>query len=98
ERIALRSLACIAFEHAELLAGRSLPKSIAMPPPDLSAKERICLKHLVDGKSIGQIAKLMRVTPATVRFHSANLRRKIGVSSRAELTAFANATTLVPRG
>ncbi|MGZ3411720.1 MAG: helix-turn-helix domain-containing protein [Xanthobacteraceae bacterium] len=69
-----------------------------MPPPDLSAKERICLKHLVDGKSIGQIAKLMRVTPATVRFHSANLRRKIGVSSRAELTAFANATTLVPRG
>ena len=39
----------------------------------------------------------MKVTEATVRFHSANLRAKTGVSSRAELVAYANAHSLVLR-
>lgn len=97
ERIALRSLAYIAFEHAEKLSGRAPPARIPMPPPPLSEREHLCLKYLVHGKSIPQIAKLMHVTEATVRFHSANLRRKVGASSRAELAAFANANSLVPR-
>jgi LuxR family quorum-sensing transcriptional regulator LasR len=98
ERIALRSLGYIAFERAEELAGYRRPELIALPPPALTDKEQICLRHLVDGKPILQIAKAMRVSEATVRFHSANLRRKIGVSSRAELVAFANKHSLVPRG
>jgi DNA-binding CsgD family transcriptional regulator len=97
ERIALQSLACIVFEHAERLSGRSPADAIIMPPPALTAKEHTCLKHLVDGRSVAQIARLMKVSEATVRFHSANLRAKTGVSSRAELVAYANAHSLVLR-
>ncbi|SRR5579883_164985 len=96
ERVALRALAGIVFEHAEILSGRAPLDLLPPPPPVLTAKERICLKHLVDGKTATQIAKVMRVSEATVRFHSKNLRRKTGAATLAELTALAIVTGLLP--
>ena len=39
---------------------------------------------------------MMKISEATVRFHSNNLRKKTGASNLAELTALAISTGLVP--
>lgn len=97
ERISLRSLAYLAFEHAEKLSGRPQQKMLTIPPAALTPKEQICLKYLADGKSIAEIATLMAVSEATVRFHTGNLRRKTRTTSRSKLVAVAIASSLVPR-
>ena len=96
ERAALGLLASITFERAEELSGRHRPAVIPMPPPALSAQERKCLIHLVDGRTATQVARMMKISEATVRFHSNNLRKKTGASNLAELTALAISTGLVP--
>jgi len=96
ERAALRALAGISFERAEALSGRPRPSMVPPAPPALTAKERDCLKYLAGGKTATQISRLMKVSEATVRFHIANLRTKIGASSLAELTVSAIALGLIP--
>ncbi len=96
ERVALRALASITFERAELLSGHPPPPLLPPPPPALTLQERKCLKHLVDGKTATQIGRLMNISEATVRFHSKNLRKKTGAATLAELTASAIATGLIP--
>ncbi len=96
ERAALRLLAAITFERAEILSGHRRLALLPMPPPALSLQERKCLIHLVDGRTAPQIARLMKITEATVRFHSNNLRKKTGASTLAELTALAISTGLLP--
>jgi DNA-binding CsgD family transcriptional regulator len=96
ERTGLRALASIVFERAELLAGRPPPTELPLPPPALTTQERECLKHLVAGRKAAEIARLMQISEATVRFHSNNLRQKTGTSSLAELAAIAIATGLIP--
>ena len=95
ERAALRLLASITFERAEILSGRDR-STLPMPPPALTVQERKCLIHLVDGRTAPQIAQIMKITEATVRFHCNNLRKKTGVSNLAELTALAISSGLVP--
>jgi DNA-binding CsgD family transcriptional regulator len=96
ERAALRLLASITFERAEILSGRHRPALLPMPPPALTIQERRCLVHLVDGRTATQIARLLNITEATVRFHCNNLRKKTGASNLAELTALAICVGLVP--
>ena len=96
ERAVLRLLANTAFERAEDMAGRSRPQALPMPPPDLSPRERLCLKHIVDGKTSAEIAMLMKISQATVQFHAANLRAKTGTRNRTELVSLAITTGLVP--
>jgi DNA-binding CsgD family transcriptional regulator len=97
ERFALRALAGVVFDRAEVLSGRQLRLSVPRPPPVLSARERECLLHLIDGRSTAFIAKAMDVTEVTVRFHSRNLKAKTGATNRAQLTALAIAQGLAPR-
>ena len=81
--IALRALAGVVFDRAEE------PKFVPHPPPELTIRESDCLAHLIAGRSTALIAKTMKVSEATVRFHAGNLKAKTGAANRAELAAVA---------
>lgn len=90
-------------------AGRSLPDArmaaaratvaVATPAGGVARLTRRELEvlRLVEGRSNRQVAKLLWVTDDTVKFHLANVYRKLGVSSRAEAVAWASANGLLER-
>jgi DNA-binding NarL/FixJ family response regulator len=53
----------------------------------LSRREREVLDHLVDGKTVRQIADALFVSPTTVAFHVRQIYGKLHVHSRAEAVA-----------
>lgn len=55
--------------------------------PGLSAREQEILGHLAEGRSAPEIAKLLYLSPATVKSHLRNLYEKLGVSDRAAAVA-----------
>jgi two-component system nitrate/nitrite response regulator NarL len=55
--------------------------------PGLSAREREILGHIAEGRSAPEIAKLIYVSPATVKSHLGALYEKLGVSDRAAAVA-----------
>jgi LuxR family maltose regulon positive regulatory protein len=55
------------------------------PTLEISEREREVLEHLRRGATNPQMAKAMFVSVNTVKFHRANLMRKLGASSRDEL-------------
>ncbi len=97
ERLALRAIAGIVFDRAEALSGRALPARLSLPPPELTKRERECLKLLIAGWPTSRIAATMNVSEVTVRFHAANLKMKTGAANRAELTALAVSLGLAPQ-
>lgn len=61
----------------------------AAVPGGLSRREAEGLGLLAAGRSTGQIAQALCLSPRTVQRHVANLYLKIGAHSRAEATAYA---------
>ncbi len=55
--------------------------------PGLSAREQEILGHIADGRSAPEIAKLLYLSPATVKSHLGALYEKLGVSDRAAAVA-----------
>ena len=55
--------------------------------PGLSAREREILGHIAEGRSAPDIAKLLYLSPATVKSHLGALYEKLGVSDRAAAVA-----------
>jgi two-component system nitrate/nitrite response regulator NarL len=55
--------------------------------PGLSAREREILGHIAEGRSAPDIAKLLFLSPATVKSHLGALYEKLGVSDRAAAVA-----------
>jgi two-component system nitrate/nitrite response regulator NarL len=53
----------------------------------LSAREREVLQHIAAGRSAPEIAKLLHLSPATVKSHLQALYEKLGVSERAAAVA-----------
>lgn len=51
----------------------------------LSDREKDVMKLIVDGKSNKEVARLLELSPKTVERHRANIMRKLGVGSFAEL-------------
>ena len=84
-----------AGERSDLVGRRT----IRVPTPAggvarLTRRELEVLR-LVEGRSNRQVAKLLWVTDETVKFHLANVYRKLGVSSRAEAVAWARSNGLL---
>ncbi len=50
--------------------------------PDLTQRETKCLRWWANGKTGQQIAELMHISEAGVRFHMHNLKRKLGVRTK----------------
>lgn len=63
------------------------------PFAELTRRELDVLRHLVKGRTNGQIAAELFVSPGTVKTHVKNVFRKLGVASRAEATARYHALT-----
>lgn len=55
---------------------------------NLSAQERRVLDLVADGRTNGEAAKILGLSPHTVKNHLANIFQKLGVNNRAEAVAF----------
>ncbi len=51
----------------------------------LSDRERDVLKYLLMGRTLGEIATILDISPSTVKFHQANVLEKLGAESRGDL-------------
>jgi two-component system, NarL family, nitrate/nitrite response regulator NarL len=73
----------------ELQAGLAEEIQLRNAPdrPGLSAREREILHHIAAGRSAPEIAKLLYLSPATVKSHLGALYEKLGVSERAAAVA-----------
>lgn len=68
---------------------RRKPGSPADPFDALTEREREVLTLLAQGNTYQHIAETLFISPKTVDFHRTNLMRKLGLSSRADLTKYA---------
>jgi DNA-binding NarL/FixJ family response regulator len=57
----------------------------ATKPVELSARQREVLQLLVEGHTMKEIARLLKITPRTVAFHKYAMMEQLGVTSNAEL-------------
>jgi DNA-binding CsgD family transcriptional regulator len=58
-------------------------------PRDPTAREREVLQLLAGGRTDGQIAELLELSPATVQTHVRNAKAKLGARTRAQAVAIA---------
>jgi DNA-binding CsgD family transcriptional regulator len=77
-----RSMMCLA---AQMAAERRCQVK-SNPPKDnpLTDREAEAMRMLVQGKTDAEIAQAMNIAARTVRFHIANAKAKLGVTSRAQ--------------
>lgn len=85
----------------ELVAIGSAPSTGATTAPGgtagvtLTAREREILGHVADGRTNGEIAKLLFISAKTVSVHVSNILGKLGASGRTEAAAIARRTGLL---
>jgi DNA-binding NarL/FixJ family response regulator len=58
----------------------------ASPFEALSAREAEIMHHLIDGKNVSEIARILSVHISTISTHKANIMQKLGVSNVIELS------------
>ncbi|QEO13089.1 alpha/beta fold hydrolase [Agromyces intestinalis] len=83
----------IANEVIAFLTGTAVERRVAPPvrPVQLSGREREVLALTAQGMTDPEIAKRLLLSPHTVHRHMANIRTKLGVSSRAAAAVWATA-------
>ena len=75
-------------DRAEALA-RRLQGASSRVDGDLTAREREVAALLADGLTNGQLAERLFISPKTAAVHVSNILAKLGLSSRAEIAAWA---------
>jgi DNA-binding CsgD family transcriptional regulator len=75
-------------DRAQALA-RRLEGSSARPDGELTSREREVAALLADGLTNGQLAERLYISPKTAAVHVSNILAKLGLSSRAEIAAWA---------
>lgn len=75
----------VARPNEQRLAGRA----VGLDEPKLTRRELEILKLVSEGRSNRQVAELLWVTDQTVKFHLANVYRKLGVRSRFDAARWA---------
>lgn len=66
-----------------------LPERTAVADPKLSAGELECIKWLLAGKTDWEIGEILGIAEATAHWRVEQAKRKLGVKTRAQLTAVA---------
>ena len=96
---ALREALALAEELAAIPAPVARPDFVvsaplrppgADRPSSLSAREQEVLRLIAAGRSNAEIAEALSITPRTASTHASHMLDKLGLSSRAELIAFAH--------
>ncbi len=62
---------------------------------DLTSREKEVLHLIAEGKTNGDIAEVLKISPHTVTRHRANLMKKLNVHNRVELVNVANSRGLI---
>ncbi len=83
--------------------GKDLPLSLLgsrngaalMFGAELTPRQREVLQLVAEGKSIKEIAELLKISPKTVEFHKASIMDLLGLRTTAELTRYAVAHGIV---
>ena len=70
----------------DTLSGEMLDEVTRNPFEALSPRELEIMNHLLEGKSISEIASILMVHISTVSTHKSNLMQKLGVSNIIELS------------
>ena len=81
-----------------LAGGEGLARVTATRPVDtagLTRREREILQLVSQGNTNGQVARTLWVTEQTVKFHLANIFRKLNVTNRTQASRWAHAHGLV---
>ncbi|MBL0928187.1 MAG: response regulator transcription factor [Phycisphaerales bacterium] len=81
--------------HYEVVHARRGPR---MPTEDLTEAELRVLRLIAMGHTSGEIGRLIHRSVKTVEWHRSSLGRKLGLSTRIELTRFAHRQGLVDLG
>jgi len=77
------------------LAANGLVKNLLQTPDtvrepfELSARQREVLQLLVEGHTMKEIARILKITTRTVAFHKYKMMEELGIKSSAELVQFA---------
>lgn len=64
-------------------------------PPRLTPGEIACIRLIIEGRTDAQIAASLHISAATAHWRIEQAKRKLGVRTRAQLTAHAVARGLV---
>ena len=72
--------------------------AIAGGAPRLTRREHEILSLVVEGRTNAEIAEVLWVTEQTVKFHLANIYRKLGVANRTQASYRAHGLGIVGRG
>ena len=81
-----------AFEHAVYIATHPpvLAPSASGSAPALTRREEEILQMVAEGRSNADVARVLWVTEQTVKFHLANVYRKLGVKNRTQAARWAH--------
>lgn len=82
--------------HAHVKARMSDPLELDGDNVVLTFRERQCLGWASSGKTMQEMATILRVTPRVVKFHLDNGRRKLGASTLPHAVALALRRELLP--
>ncbi|WP_345453622.1 helix-turn-helix transcriptional regulator [Nocardioides marinquilinus] len=77
------------------LGSTAPPSSGGTASADLTAREREILGHVAQGRTNGEIAKLLFISTKTVSVHVSNILAKLGASGRTEAAAIARRRHLI---
>jgi DNA-binding NarL/FixJ family response regulator len=89
-RDALRGVSYVAPEIRRAMAETFIrdPKAVSRPQ-HLTERQREVLQMLAEGRSLGEIAGLLRISYRTVRFHKLRIMEELGLSKNTELVKYA---------
>ncbi|HYR50159.1 MAG TPA: response regulator transcription factor [Candidatus Eisenbacteria bacterium] len=65
------------------------PAQPATGARELSPRQREVLQLLAEGRTMKEVAAILKITPRTVAFHKYNMMEEFGIKSSAELVQFA---------
>jgi len=77
--------------------GDFLNQPVPTHPGKLTDREREVLQLLAEGRTMKEVAAVLRVTPRTVAFHKYEVMRRLGVRTGAELVQYAVEHHLIGR-
>jgi len=98
-RDALRGISYIAPEIRRAMSEIYVrdPKAVDRPR-HLTDRQREVLQMLAEGRSLREIASLLRISYSTVRFHKTRIMEELGTSKNAELVKYAMKHGMISSG